>query len=119
MTGLEQAILGLEQAVNSPRRHRSWRWLVRQRMAGVRDALTADRSRAGDAWLAAREDHLRRERTQLLGRLTVLGAEVLDAPDVEPVRQEIHRLVQDLEHHRQRVNDLVYDTVAMEIGGSE
>ena len=25
----------------------------------------------------------------------------------------------DLEHHRQRLNDLVYDSVALELGGSE
>jgi len=86
-----------------------WRWLVRQRMAGVKEALSTEWSRAGDAWLAAREGHLQRERAQLLQRLSQLGPRVLEAPDVEPVRLELIRIVQDLEHHRQRVNDLVYD----------
>ena len=31
MTGLEHAILGLRQAIDSPRRHHVWRWLVRHR----------------------------------------------------------------------------------------
>ncbi|MEO5711091.1 MAG: hypothetical protein ABIQ59_14880 [Nocardioidaceae bacterium] len=119
MTGLEHAILGLQQALDAPRRHHVWRWLVRHRMAGVRDALTADRARGGDAWLAARELSLGRERAGLVSRLAVLGPEVLEAPEVEPVRAQLLRLVADLERHRQRLNDLVYDSVSLELGGSE
>jgi hypothetical protein len=119
MTGLEQAILGLKQALDTPRRHHMWRWLVRHRMAGVKDALTAEGSRAADGWLAAREFGLHREATLLLDRLTELGPQVLSAPDVEPVRVAMKRLIADLERHRQRVNDLVYDSVALELGGSE
>ncbi len=119
MTGLEHAILGLRQALDTPRRHAVWRWLVRHRMAGVRDALTHEVPRDEDAWLAAREKSLHRERDILLRRLTALGPEVLEAPDVESVRTELHRLVADLERHRQRLNDLVYDSVSLELGGSE
>jgi hypothetical protein len=119
MTGLEHAILGLRQALDSPRRHHVWRWLVRHRMAGVRDALAVEGSRGGDAWLAAREQTLHRERSVLLRRLAALGPRVLDAPDVEGVRAELLRLVGDLERHRQHLNDLVYDSVTLELGGSE
>jgi hypothetical protein len=119
MTGLEHAILGLRQALDTPRRHHMWRWLVRHRMAGVKDALTAENSRESDGWLAAREVGLHREAAVLLDRLSELGPQVLTAPDVEPVRRDLHRLVADLERHRQRRNDLIYDTVSMELGGSE
>jgi hypothetical protein len=119
MTGLEHAILGLQQALDAPRRHHVWRWLVRHRMAGVRDALTAEGSRDSDAWLAARELSLHHERAALLRRLAVLGPEVLEAPDVEGVRRELLRLVGDLERHKQHLNDLVYDSVSLELGGSE
>lgn len=119
MTGLEHAILGLQQAVDAPRRHHVWRWLVRHRMAGVKDALTREEPREGDAWLAARERTLSRERNVLLRRLATLGPIVLEAPDVETVRTALQRLVADLEHHRQRLNDLVYDSVSLELGGSE
>ena len=95
------------------------RWLVRHRMAGVRDALAVEGSRGGDAWLAAREQTLHRERSALLRRLAALGPRVLDAPDVEGVRAELLRLVGDLERHRQHLNDLVYDSVTLELGGSE
>jgi hypothetical protein len=119
MTGLEHAILGLKQALDSPRRHHAWRWLVRHRMSGVKDALVGEPSRGGDAWLAAREVAVVRERAGLLRRLAALGPEVLETPDVETVRRQLARLVVDLEHHRQRLNDLVYDSVALELGGSE
>jgi hypothetical protein len=119
MTGLEHAILGLQQALDAPRRHHMWRWLVRHRMAAVRDALTASHPSHRDAWLAARESNLERERTALLARLGELGPQVLDAVDVEPVRADLQRLVGDLERHRQHLNDLVYDSVSLDLGGSE
>ena len=119
MTGLEHAILGLQQALDAPRRHHVWRWLVRHRMAGVKDALAGEGMRDGDAWLAARELTLQRERTSLLRRLSELGPRVLEEPDVECVRSDLQRLVSELERHRQRLNDLVYDSVTLELGGSE
>ncbi len=44
---------------------------------------------------------------------------MLEDDDLDSVRAELVRLVAALEHHRQRVNDLVYDSVALELGGSE
>jgi hypothetical protein len=119
MTVLEHAILGLQQAVDAPRRHHVWRRLVRHRMAGVKDALAGELSRGGDAWLAARELALHRERNILLSRVTLLGPRVLETPDIETVRGDLQQLVADLERHRQRLNDLVYDSVSLELGGSE
>ena len=119
MAALDDAILGLRQALDSPRRHHMWRWLVRHRMAEVKDALSGAGERASKPWLTARDQTLTKERSALLHRLSVLGPMVLEAPDVEPVRRDLLRLVGDLEHHRQRLNDLVYDTVSLELGGSE
>lgn len=119
MTGLEHALTGLRQALDAPRRHTVWRWLVRQRMDGVRDALAGELSREGDVALAAREQTLQRDRTVLLGRLAVLGPRVLDEPDVETVRDDLRRLLAAVERYQQRLNDLVYDSVSMELGGSE
>ena len=118
MMTLEHATLGLRQALDNPRRHHMWRWLVRHRMAGVKEALTREYAHP-DGWLAARSHALALERDALVRRLTELGPAVLEAPDVEPVRAELHRLVRDLERHRQRLNDLAYDSVSLELGGSE
>jgi hypothetical protein len=116
VNGFDNAIQGLEQALaSSPQQ--TWRGLVRQRMASVHEALASDRSKAGDAWQAAREGHLHRERKHLVERMNRLNA----SEDINPddFSAEVRRLILDLEHHRQRVNDLVYDSVSMDLGGSE
>jgi hypothetical protein len=119
MTGLEYAVLALRQAIEAPRRHHVWRWLVRHRMAAVKEALKSEHAHGGDGWLAARESGLIRDRDALLRRLAELGPQVLENPDVEDIRTDLLRLLTDLERHRQRLSDLVYDSVAMELGGSE
>jgi hypothetical protein len=117
---IEEAVRALQEALASPPRlQQSWRHIVQERLAVVNDELTAERTVAADTWLSARAHHLRRERTRLLSRLRVLGAMVVESPDVEAVRQSLVRLVQDIEHHHQRVNDLVYDAVGLDMGGSE
>jgi hypothetical protein len=119
VTGLEHAILGLRQALETPRRHGLWRWLVRHRISQVKDALKSEGGGAPDGWLAAREAGLHRDAALLLNRLNQLAPQIGSAPDVDPLRLELVRLVTDLEHHRQRLNDLVYDSVSLELGGSE
>jgi hypothetical protein len=117
VSGLDNALRGLEQALaSSPQQ--TWRGLVRQRMASVHEALLSERSRAGDSWQAAREGHLHRERKHLVDRMNRLDQ---SEEDLNPERfsAEVRRLILDLEHHRQRVNDLVYDSVSMDLGGSE
>ena len=120
MTGLEHAILGLATSARRPPPP------PRVALAGAapdgrREGRTGrEGARDGDAWLAARELGLHREREALLGRLAALGPQVLDGPGRrDRSARELHRLVADLEHHRQRLNDLVYDSVSLELGGSE
>lgn len=117
MSGLDNAITGLEQALESSPQQ-TWSGLVRQRMASVHEALVSERARVGDSWQAAREGHLRRERKHLVDRMNRLRASA-DSGDPEGFSAEVRRLIMDLEHHRQRVNDLVYDSVSMDLGGSE
>jgi hypothetical protein len=127
-TGMPTALRALEQAIEAPGRDGTatdsisvgnWRWTVRQRMAGVRDALMGEGGDPEDGWLAARGGTAFRERNALLGRVSSLGPQVLENPDVERVRSELRRLVADIRRHMQRVNDLVYDDVELELGGSE
>ena len=70
-------------------------------------------------WLAARGGAAFRERNALAGRIGDLSMQVLESPDVEATRIELKRLLMDLSRHLQRLNDLAYDEVEMEIGGSE
>src|SRR3954447_10354958 len=121
--GLPAALQSLDQALDAPRRPGiplgNWRWVVRQRMGGVRDALVGETAGSDDGWLAARGGSAFRERNALLGRLSTLGPEILETPDVEATRAELKRLVMDIQRHVQRINDLVYDEVNLELGGSE
>lgn len=124
MQRLEQAVAGLEEALGSPTAGRPpWDRLVRERLRGIAEALHAERSPAADTWLSARAGHLHRERNHLLARVNVLSnalaTTAADRSDVEPLRDSLVRLAHDLAHHQQRVNDLAYDGVAMEVGGSE
>ncbi|QNN54546.1 hypothetical protein [Nocardioides mesophilus] len=120
MTGLEHAIQSLRLAVERPIRGQTWRALVRRRLDAVGEALHRESERrGGDAWLAAREHHLILERDRLLVRIAALGRTVLEATDLAGLRSDLDRLITDVEHHQQRLNDLVYDSVSLELGGSE
>jgi hypothetical protein len=116
---LEAAISDLQQTLTGTRTAANWRWLLRQQLSAVRDALRDERFASWDGWLAARSGATDRERQQLLGRITSLGSGLLDRLDTDRVASEVHRLINDVEHYRQKMHDLVYDSVSMEIGGSE
>ncbi len=92
----------------------SSRWTVRHH-GGGRDALLEETGDAADGWLAARGGVAFRERNTLLTRLGDLGGRVLAEADVAAVRTEIARLVGDITCHVQRVNDLAYDEVELEL----
>jgi hypothetical protein len=120
MQRFEIAVESLEQALQSPPRlSRSWGHIVRQRAAQVADALTAESPVAVDSWLAARAGCLERERNDLVSRLSVLGSLLADATDPEPARESLRRLLLDVRHHHQRVNDLTYDALTLDVGGSD
>jgi hypothetical protein len=120
---LPAALHALDAVLDSPRKPGialgNWRWVVRQRMGDVRDALVGEAAGSDDGWLAARGGAAFRERNALLTRLSVLGPQILETPDVEATRVELKRLVMDIARHVQRINDLVYDEVELELGGSE
>jgi hypothetical protein len=117
------ALRALDHALDAPRGAGvplgNWRWSVRQRLVIVRDRLVAERLGAQDGWLAARDGAAYRERADLLTRLAALTPTVLEEQDAERVRVDLKRLVLDIAHHVQRVNDLVYDDVELELGGEE
>ncbi len=122
-TAMNTAITGLAAAAQQPLREgaptTSWRWSVRQTMAAVRDALMQENSGSDDGWLAARGGAAFRERNTLLARLGDLGTRALEDPDVAAVRADVGRLVTDVSRHVQRINDLAYDEVELELGGEE
>ncbi|MFC5175587.1 hypothetical protein [Nocardioides taihuensis] len=117
------ALLDLRLALEQPPADQpvpdAWRWVVRKHLAGVRDQLAHEGAHPQDAGLAARDGALLRERDALLRRLVALGHPLLSDPEVEPVRTELRRLAADIAHHEQRLHDLVFDDIELELGGSE
>lgn len=122
-TGMSSALQSLSRALDAPHQRGvpvgNWRWVVRQRMASVRDHLVSEGEHPDDGWLAARGGAALRERNTLLCRLSALGPQVLESPELGAVRIELKRLVVDVAHHVQRLHDLAYDEVELELGGSE
>jgi hypothetical protein len=120
MRRLAHALDGLERAVTTPPRlQQSWRYLVKQRLTWVGTALASEGAADEEPWLQARAAQLLRERARLQGRTAMLAGTICDAVDLDPVRQSLARLVADLQHYQQRVNDLAYDAVDLDVGGSD
>lgn len=119
MAPLETAVEDLRLALRADPSAPEWRWQVRKRLSAVREALSDSQARAWDGWLSARAGASNRDRRRLQARVTSLAAVILDRMDVEGAQQEVSRLATDLDHYVQRVHDLLYDSVALELGGSE
>ena len=119
MAPLETAVRELRQILATDSTAPEWRWNVRRRLSEVKEALSQPPPGHRDAWLAARTLLSNRDRTQLQGRVVAVSAGVLDKLDPASILREVSRLLSDLEHHVQRVHDLVYDSVSLELGGSE
>ncbi len=120
MDRLELAVSRLAHAAERPPAfEHAWRHVVARRLRETRDALLAERAAYDESWLAHRGSHLERERDRLAVRSATVGRLVEEADDATVAREAVRRLVTALEHHRQRVNDLAWDGVYLEVGGSE
>ncbi len=114
-TAIRELRLILADNVTAP----EWRWHVRRRLSEVKDALAHPQDHHPEAWLDARTTLSERDRFQLHARVVALSSGVLDRLSAEAIVHETRRLLGDIEHHVQRVHDLVYDSVSLELGGSE
>jgi len=124
MQRLEHAVNALEEVLVGPPHlqhlwQHPWRHLVRDRLTTVHEALAAEQPAASESWLDARVGRVSRERDRLLALIGVFRSTVVDAADVQVLQHSLLDLVQDLHRYHQRINDLAYDAVAMEVGGSE
>lgn len=119
MPRLEHAVDDLERALASLPRQGGWGARIRRLTSDLASALAAEHATVGDPWLSARTGHLERERRTLLARLAAATGPDLESGDPEVVRTELLRLAHDVSHHLQRVHDLYYDAVALDVGGSE
>jgi len=118
---MHSALQELNQALDAPRVPGAlgpWRKAVSDRSAFVRDCLNREGPVASEGWLADRSKLMARERHSLLDRVLTVSAR-MEQSEVDLIRMEIKRLMVDINHHVQRLHDLAYDDVEMEVGGSE
>ncbi|GAC1382167.1 MAG: hypothetical protein NVSMB48_11830 [Marmoricola sp.] len=117
---LEQAIHDLERAAadesSAQANPGAWRIALRERLQRVRAGMTEPLG-SRDGWLVARTQHAERDRCALLARISTTTSRVSEARTVTTVLPEIRRLSRDLAHYRQRLTDLDYDAVELELGG--
>jgi hypothetical protein len=106
--------------------HSSWLQAVRDQLPRLLEALTVEHTGTDDHGLAATSHRLSIERDRLLQRLHQLTAALTECAahpgagaDPEHLRRTLLRLVHDIAHHHQRVNDLVFDSAWRDVGGSE
>jgi hypothetical protein len=97
----------------------AWRWSVRRHLVPVRDRLLREHPVRREEWLSARATRTLRERDELLARLNGLTAQVLLTDQVDDLADRLSRLLADIARHHQRLDDLAWDDVELEIGGSE
>lgn len=120
---LATATRALDRVIDAPRGQGPaldrWRRLTQAHLVELRAALGAETDRADDGWLAARSGGLQRERDALVVRAAALVGAVLGSPDVDGLRGDLRRFLTDVAHHLQRRHDLAYDSVELELGGSE
>ena len=116
---LEGAVQDLRRMLASDATAPEWRWNLRRRLSDVKEALGDPGAHGVEAWLLGREVTSNRCRRQLQARVATLGAGVLDRLDAATITTELRRLQTDLERYVQRLHDLVYDSVTLELGGSD
>lgn len=85
---------------------------------GVRQASATDAPSSDDGWLSPRTSATGRRRERLLAQVDALGG-MLPQLSGPSARIELRRLLVDLDHYQQRVHDLAYDTMHLDLGGSE
>ena len=119
MAAITATLEDLLRPENVPDNLGAWRWSVRRHLVPVRDRLLREHPDRREAWLSARAARTLRERDELLDRLNSLASQVLSTDDVADLADRLSRLLVDISHHHQRVQDLAYDDVELEIGGSE
>ena len=112
-----QSLLARGPAENA--QDRAWRWDVHRALTSVREELSGEQPRVREQWLAARGRRVASERDRLLARVSEAGSTTLHAQDLTELGTDLHRLGSDLARHAQRLTDLAWDDVELEIGGSE
>jgi len=122
------AIRSLENALDSAPQMSSWRSLIANRVQSLREAYLqeVERGPASEAfaldstpWLYGRLQLLRRDQVRIVEELEQLTRACMEAMDLETLRAHAALALQRITHVRQRENDLIYESVDLDLGGEQ
>jgi hypothetical protein len=128
MPDITVAIRSLEHALASKHKTGTWRSLVANRVQGLRDAYLqemeggpATDSLALDSapWIHGRLQLLHRDQVRIVEELESLGRACLEMMDLEILHGRAKLALQRVAHLRQRENDLIYESVDLDLGGEQ
>jgi hypothetical protein len=105
----------------------SWRSLVANRVQSLRDAYQheigcgpASDAFALDApWICGRLQLLRRDQSRVMAELESLARTCVETVDVDVLRGQVQLALQRIKKLRQRENDLLYESVDLDLGGEQ
>ena len=128
MPDISIAIRSLEHALAAKPKTSSWPSLVANRVQGLRDAYVQEMERgpAGDAfaldsapWIHGRLQLLHRDQVRIVEELESLGRACVEVMDLEILHARAKLALQRIAHLRQRENDLIYESVDLDLGGEQ
>lgn len=121
MRSLERAVAAMPQAGN-------WRTLVATRIHRLREAYLQEVEccYGTDAfaldtapWVYGRLQLLRRDQSRIVEELETLARTCVEAIDMEALRAQVQLAMQRISRLRQRENDLIYESVDLDLGGEQ
>lgn len=122
------AIRSLEHALATMPHTGGWRSLVAHRVHALREAYLQEvehgpscDAMALDAapWIYGRLQMLRRDQTRIVEELEALARTCVEAMDMETLRAQVQLALQRITRLRQRENDLIYESVDLDLGGEQ
>jgi hypothetical protein len=128
MPDITIAMRSLERAVATMPHTQGWRSLVANRVRSLREAYLQEMelTSAPDAfaldaspWIHGRLRLLRRDQGRIADELEALARTCVEAMDMETLRAQVLAALQRISRLRQRENDLIYESVDLDLGGEQ
>jgi len=128
MPDITVAIRSLEHALSAKPTTSTWRSVLASRVQGLREAYVQEMERgpgydafALDAapWIHGRLQLLHRDQVRIVEELESLGRACMEAMDMEILHTRAKLALQRITHLRQRENDLLYESVDLDLGGEQ
>jgi hypothetical protein len=121
------AIHSLENALASAPQMSTWRSLIANRVQALREAYLQEVEHGPSEvfaldsapWLYGRMQLLRRDQVRIIEELDQLVRACVEAMDLETLRAQAMSALQHITRLRQRENDLIYESVDLDLGGEQ